>query len=149
MANEGHYYKLTFRVLQSSESGSTPTARVYSIVTCTGEKWRGLIKNGDKVPIVTGSNGKDTEYQYLEVGTDIDARSSSDDNNEFQADVTANISSVTRHDTIEESSEPVIRQSNWNSRVTVPIGKPTIIFSSDNVSDKGKTELELTATPIK
>jgi hypothetical protein len=56
---------------------------------------------------------------------------------------------VTRHDTIEESSEPVIRQSNWNSRVTVPIGKPTIIFSSDNVSDKGKTELELTATPIK
>jgi hypothetical protein len=42
----------------------------------------------------------------------------------------------------------IIRQTSWDSNVTVPIGKPTIIFSADNSADKGKTELELTAVPI-
>jgi hypothetical protein len=33
--------------------------------------------------------------------------------------------------------------------VVVALDKPTIIFISDNTSDTGKTELELTATEIK
>ena len=44
---------------------------------------------------------------------------------------------------------PVIRQLSWQSDVVVPIGRPTVIFTSDNPSDTGKTELELTATEIK
>jgi hypothetical protein len=33
--------------------------------------------------------------------------------------------------------------------VIVTMGKPTIVFTSDNPSDTGKTELELTATEVK
>ena len=43
---------------------------------------------------------------------------------------------------------PLFRQTKWDSNVAVPLGKPTILFTSDNVSDAGKTELELTATEI-
>jgi hypothetical protein len=33
--------------------------------------------------------------------------------------------------------------------VIVPVGKPTVIFSSDDVASKGQMQLELTASPIK
>ncbi len=53
---------------------------------------------------------------------------------------------VAAHKTI---PAPVFRALSWQSDVIVTMGRPTIIFISDNVSDTGKTELELTATEIK
>jgi hypothetical protein len=44
---------------------------------------------------------------------------------------------------------PILRQTRWESSVVVTLDKPTLIFISDNISDTGKTELELTATEIK
>jgi hypothetical protein len=44
---------------------------------------------------------------------------------------------------------PIVRQTRWESSVVVTLDKPTILFISDNTSDTGKTELELTATEIK
>jgi hypothetical protein len=43
---------------------------------------------------------------------------------------------------------PVIRANRWSANVMVPITKPSIIFSSDNLQDKGKLQVELTATRI-
>ena len=31
----------------------------------------------------------------------------------------------------------------------LPLGKPTVIFSSDDVASKGQMQLELTATPVR
>jgi hypothetical protein len=44
--------------------------------------------------------------------------------------------------------KPIVRNIRWVSWVTIPINKPTIIFSSDNNANKGRTELELTAVPV-
>jgi hypothetical protein len=30
----------------------------------------------------------------------------------------------------------------------LPIGKPSIVFSSDNLENKGKMQVEVTATPM-
>jgi hypothetical protein len=43
---------------------------------------------------------------------------------------------------------PVIRQNRWSSSVIVPLGKPTTIYSSDDITSKRKVQIELTATPI-
>jgi hypothetical protein len=44
---------------------------------------------------------------------------------------------------------PMIQQNKWNSQVVVILGKPTVLFSSDEVTSKRTLELELTATEIK
>jgi hypothetical protein len=43
---------------------------------------------------------------------------------------------------------PTIRQNRWVSTVAVPLKKPTVIFSSDDLTSKRQMQLELTATPI-
>jgi hypothetical protein len=48
-----------------------------------------------------------------------------------------------------DAPAPVIRQVKWNAPVIVPLGKPTVIFSSDDPSSKRQMQLELTARPIK
>ena len=45
-------------------------------------------------------------------------------------------------------SAPMIRQNRWTSNVVVPLKKPTVIFSSDDLTTKHQMQLELTATPI-
>jgi hypothetical protein len=45
------------------------------------------------------------------------------------------------------SPRPIIRQNRWSSYVTVPIKKPTIVFSSDDNTTKHIMQLEVTATP--
>jgi len=37
--------------------------------------------------------------------------------------------------------------AEWSSNVIVPIGKPTVIFSSDDVTTKGQMQLELSSSP--
>jgi hypothetical protein len=46
------------------------------------------------------------------------------------------------------ANDPVIRQSLWQGSVVIPIGKPTVAFSSDTVDSKGGMQLVVTATPL-
>jgi len=41
-----------------------------------------------------------------------------------------------------------VRQNKWGSIVLVALRKPTVIFSSDDLTSKHQVQLELTATPI-
>ncbi len=149
------YYKLVFRVIAVGDEGTASSSRAYSQVIVAdhdGKNGRpSEIRTGDKVPVASGSltPGVSTQFQYIDVGTEIDTSGATDNDGALQAFITARLSSVGKPNVQNAAlNQPVIRQCKWDSRVTVPIGKPTIIFSSDNPSDKGKTELELTATPI-
>jgi hypothetical protein len=42
----------------------------------------------------------------------------------------------------------VIRQNKWDSSVLIPVGKPTLVFSADDLDSKGKMQVELTATKV-
>jgi hypothetical protein len=57
--------------------------------------------------------------------------------------VDTDISSVAQ-----ESNPPVVRQNKWDSNVTVPLRKPVVVFSSDDLTSKHQMQLEITATPI-
>lgn len=150
-----HYYLLKFRVLNISPEGKVTNSRSYSETTASGPKSEhsSSIRTGDRVPVVTGhySTGNSTEqhaqYQYIDIGTKIDASRAEIIDQMLRLHVTANISSMSTA-TPGSAGQPIIRQTSWDSNVTVPVNKPTIIFSSDNSADKGKTELELTAVPI-
>jgi hypothetical protein len=150
---EGHFYRLVFKVIDSTVDGKPATTRTYSEVistytpsTVNNEELNttGQIRTSDKVSVHNGTGPANP----VDIGTNIDTHSTTDEDGFLHTRVTAEISSVAAAPS-QTSGEPVIRQCRWSSRVTVPIGKPTVIFSSDNASDRGKTELELTATPVR
>lgn len=151
------YFRLTFRVLNISPEGKMVDSKSYNEIIVSGPKSYAAssIRTGDRVPIATGSYGGNiqsslvnTQFQYIDIGTDIDATKAEIIDQTLCLHIAANISGMSASKLLGNVHEPVIRQTKWESNVTVPIGKPTLIFSSDDSSDKGKTELELTATPI-
>ena len=152
-----HYFKLTFRVLDISATGKITDARSYREIIASGLKSSNTssIRNSDRVPVITGGHASsgminslvNTQYQYYSVGTKIDANLAAVAGDFLSLHITASISSMSILPP-GNAELPIVRQTSWDSNVTVPVGKPTIIFSSDNSADKGKTELELTATQI-
>lgn len=141
------YFQLTFRVLDTSAEGRVTNSRSYSEMFTTGPKseFTGSIRTGDRVAVATGAGS--LQFQYIDIGTKIDANRAEVVDRMLRLHVTADISSMST--TAPGSPEkPVIRHTSWDSNVIVPIGKPTLILSADNSADRGKTELELTAVPI-
>jgi len=136
-AEQPKYYHLDFAVKQL-DSGKAIGARHYSATTAVGQK--GVIRTGNKVPVQAGSP---TGLTFIDVGVNIDCTAAKEIEGNLPVNVTAEISSAAT-----ASNPPLIRQTKWSANVIVPIGKPTVIFSSDDVSTKGQMQLELTATPI-
>ncbi len=44
--------------------------------------------------------------------------------------------------------QPVIRQNKWQASVLIPIGKATVVFTSDSLDSKGSMQVVVTATPL-
>jgi len=45
-------------------------------------------------------------------------------------------------------NDPVIRQNMWQASVLIPIGKRTVVFSSDALENKGGMQLSITANRL-
>jgi hypothetical protein len=147
------HLKLVFRLLQLNANGKIINSRTYSsLITAEGDHppfAEAQIRSGDRVPYAN-EGGK---FDYEDVGTNIDADQAFVRDDRLTMHVSAQASSVVK--VSEGQSQPThfllpfIRRTSWGANVSVPFDKPTIIFASDNPSDTGKTELELTATEIK
>jgi hypothetical protein len=141
------HYKLTYRLLDLSGDNKITSAHSYTTVVVVDDIHAATakIRNGDNIPVPVGPGS--SQYNYREVGTNIDTSQAKTYERRLSADVFADLTNVVKLP--ENPSAPVIRHVLWNSNVVVTMDKPTIIFTSDNTSDAGKTELELTATLIK
>ena len=156
----GPHLKLVYRTLQVGEDGKSVSSHSYStiVVANTGHASESQlrsdesqIRSDDKIPIVTSSSNGDTQYQYQVVGTDIDTYGAKLSGNQLTVNLSVNLNEIAKSEVTagKPISAPVVRQLKWQSDVIVTLGKPTIVFTSDNPSDTGKTELELTAAEIK
>jgi hypothetical protein len=154
------HVKLVCRAIQIGADGKVVSSHSYStiVVANTGHASSSKIRSNDKVPIATGSYGDDvksslvnTQYQYVDVGTNIDTRGAKLNSDQLTLNLSVEVSVVAKNEDAADKSihSPIIRALSWESDVIVTVGKPTIVFTSDNPSDTGKTELELTATEIK
>lgn len=142
------HYKITYRLLEVGEDGKITNSRAYfAIIGAGGDSAPAKIRTGDKLPIPVGGNG--SEVQYQDIGTDIDTFHPRIYDRQLGLQVSAALSSVAKSAPSLVPHVPIFRQTKWESSVVVTLDKPTIIFISDNTSDTGKTELQLTATQIK
>lgn len=140
------HFKLLFRLIQLNSDGKIINTRSYTTDLAVGGKqpWQNTsIRSGDRVPIQV----KTGEYDYTDVGTNIDVNKPVFENGELTMQVSAQSSAVIAGST-QPYNLPLTRSTSWRSDVTVTPGKPAIIFSSENPNDAGKLELELTATQV-
>ena len=143
------FYKLDF-VIRELQDGKIVNTRNF-VLSLSQTQPSGSVRTGDKVPVSTasiGSNGLvNTQFTYIDVGVNIDCRLMRVIDNQLELTVTADVSSVANQGG-SPSDRPTITTNKWNAGATIPLRKPTILFSADGASAKRQMQLEVTATPI-
>jgi hypothetical protein len=146
-AQSEHFYHLDFVVEDVNAEGKVVNSRRFSTTVSTVSHGTNSIRSGSKIPILTGSTGGDTQFQYEDVGASFDIRDAHEVSGQIAFELTTALSSVaTAMDP--NLHEPVIRENKWQASVMVPIGKQTVVFNSDSVDSKGSTRVLITATSI-
>lgn len=152
-----HFYRLHFAVAEFDAAGKISNTRIYEETIEAGGHPAGdqQIKTGSRVPIATGSYTSstastlaNTQFQYIDLGVNLDVRDAAEHGEKLGFRLKAEISSIAHQTEIGGVGEPVIRQNVWDSLVLVAIGKPTVVFSSDDLDSKGKMQVEVTATKV-
>ncbi len=159
-ASPQHFYRVQFAVAELDAAGKATNTRSYEETVATTGSGHVVgdqqIKTGSRVPIATGShatNGNpanlaNTQFQYIDLGVNLDVHDATEHGDKLSFRLKAEVSSVARQTDIGGVGEPVIRQNVWDSTVLVPIGKPTVVFSADDLDSKGKMQVEVTATRV-
>jgi len=152
-----NFYHLHFAVEELNAAGQVTNTRTYDeivrTVTQHDHLYNQQIKTGSRVPIATGSYGSNpatasTQFQYIDLGVNLEVRSVKEEPKSLSFELNASIESIARQTQIAGTNEPVIRQDSWDSLVIVPIGKPTVVFSSDDLDSTGRMQVQVTATRI-
>lgn len=151
-----HFYHLVFVVQELDAAGKPVNSRTYTTNVNTDRNFRGSVRTGSRIPIPTGSygeaSGKDgtltnVQYQYIDIGISFDLRRVVEIGREISLDLSADVSSVA--DALDARiHHPVIRQNKWQASALIPLGKPTVVFSSDSLDSKGSLQVTVTATPL-
>jgi len=153
-----HYYHLQFVIQELGPDGKPTNSRTYSTTVSTGRTDHyGAIRTGSRVPIITGAyhgpNGAsesklEFQYQYLDVGVSIDTQNVHEANGQLSFLLKTEVSALAdpAHSSPSElPNDPVIHQNSWQASVIIPIGKPTVVFSSDALENKGGMQVSVTA----
>ncbi len=137
-------YRLTFTIAET-DGGKRTGAERYSMIAVSGEKT--VLKQGSRVPIVTGSGSTDTpgpQVQYLDVGLHIEATV------DGRGDSLRLRTKVEQTGLSDEKSgvgsqDPVLRQTVLDGEATLAPGKPLLLGSLDVPGNTRKQEIEVVA----
>ncbi len=138
-----HYYRLNY-VLRESDDGKTLNQREFTMNVSADpvegrEHTSWNLRTGTKFPVNTGK-----ELNYIDVGVNIDTWARESESGALQLEVTTAISSVAAETA--NSGSPTIREVKVHSAVLAPIGKPTVVFTSDDPASRHQFELQVTPT---
>ncbi|QMV17609.1 hypothetical protein GOB94_01990 [Granulicella sp. 5B5] len=148
-------YRLTYTVA-TMDDGKNIGTQHFSFVAVDGQ--RATMKEGDKVPVVTGSystgaavsdpGAAQTQFTYLDVGMNFDATVSSLANGvSLQSKVEQ--SSIGPTNTIAGVAEPVVRQSVVQVSSVVPLGKPLMLGSIDIPNSTRRLDVDVMVEQLK
>jgi hypothetical protein len=149
-----HYYHLDYVVQELAADGKPVNSRAYATTISTDRNdTNTFIRTGSRIPIITGSKpgasgSEKSEIQYIDVGIQFSTHGVHEIGNQLAISVGAEVTSLADTPGSITSDDPVIRQHSWSGTVLVPIGKPTVVFSSDALENKGSMQLVLTAKPL-
>jgi hypothetical protein len=140
-----HYYHLEFVIEEVEADGKPVNSRRYSTTVGTGPRNGMSIRTGSRIPIATGLQ---SQYQYIDVGVNFDVEEVHEVGSLLAINLTADLTGQAES-TDPGLHQPIIRQNKWHAPVLIPIGKPTVAFTSDSLDDKGGTRVVVTATALR
>lgn len=146
-AQDARFYRLDFNVKELDDTKVVSTKKystTIGVFADTKYNRNAQIRAGSRVPYQVQPNST----QFADVGVNIDCQDAREVNGQFVVHVNAELSSVPAQEG-PITTFPLIRQNRWAALATVDVGKPTLLFSSDDLNSKRKMQLELTATLIK
>ena len=139
-------YKLDYVFFELQDNKRVNT-RSYTILVRVTNK--AVLKLGARVPIAVGSK-EENQIQYLDIGQNIDCRVRQELDSAIDLETTADTSSVvTEPQPSNRTGDPVIRQVKWDMENVVPLGKPTLLGSSDEIDGTRRFQIEVTATKVR
>ena len=142
-------YRLTF-TFADSDNGKRVGIQHISMIVAAGQ--RTVLKQGDKIPVATGTYGKgsdpmQTQFQYLDIGMNLDA-TLEDTPNGLQLKSKVEQSSLGEPSTIAGIQEPVIRQTDIEGTSKLSPGKPLTLGSIDVTGTTRHIDIEVVAEPM-
>lgn len=143
-------YRVTYTITEN-DNGQSTGKRSVALTVVSGEKSE--LKQGIRIPIVTGISGagassQSSEVQYQDVGLTIEARL-----NGPPDDLTLH-TRLAQSNLSEEHSglgaqDPVIRQATLEGTSTLAQGKPTVLGSLDIPGSTRHEEIEVTTELVR
>ena len=142
-------YRLTYTLIES-DNGRRVGVQHFAMVVVTGQQV--VMKQGDKIPILTGNFNKDsttqqTEFTYIDVGMNIDAtldRFAGGLRLRSQVEQSSAVSPLPNS----VAQDPVIRQSKLQGTSVLTPGKPQTVGSIDIVGSTRHIDIEVIAEPL-
>ena len=149
-----HYYHLDFVVQEVGENGKPVNSRTYSCTVSTARNERDSVRIGSRVPMATGSLGNgnaivNTQFQYQDIGVNFDVSEVHEVGGKLAMNLGAEVSSIGPTTHIGGPNgpvEPAKHQKSWHTPVLIPIGKSTVVFTSDDLDGKGSMRVVVTAS---
>jgi hypothetical protein len=131
-------------VVRETEGGKVVNSRSYFMTVASPSHERSDIRTNSQVPVQMSADS----WTRMGISTNFDCSDVREAPGGLSLTVSANINSIFEGPSSDESHRPIVRSNDWHSTVLLPIKKPTIVFSSDDVSSKRQMQVEITATPI-
>ena len=142
-------YRLVY-TLTESDSGKRIGVQHFAMVVVTGQQV--TLKQGDKVPVLTGSYDKNsssqqTEFTYLDVGMSFDSTLDRFANGLRLRSVVLK-SSLAESQVNAPGQDPIVRQVELKGTSVIVPGKPQILGSLDIDGSTRHVEVEVIAEPL-
>ncbi len=152
-ATPERYYRLNLVLEEINDAGKVTNTRSFVETVMTGRGGpNGQIRTGSRIPIQTGAHDGSTQFQYIDLGVNFDVRQVKEIGDKLAFFLSAEVSSLADNNAGGASAnlrgDPVIRQNKWDSSVLIPVGKPAVVYSADDLDSKGKMQVEVTATRV-
>jgi hypothetical protein len=147
-------YQITV-TLKITDHGKLTTDQTFTLAVANhvhgGDFDRPSVRDGDRVPIVTGGEGSNLQFQYVDVGTNIDVQNLLKLGSLLE--MTLRIESSTAVPSGEAShkdlpGDPILRTLRYTLVPIISLGKLTTIYSSGDGVSSQKVEIQLLANPL-
>ncbi len=146
--------KRTYRItwtLADSDSGKRSGVQHFSMVVVTGQRVQ--MKQGDKIPVATGSyssekSSQETQFTYLDIGINLDATIDQFAEGLRLRSKFEQSSVAPTHQTIMGVEEPIVQQSVLEGTSVIIPGKPLVLGGIDVAGTTRHIDVEVVAEPL-
>lgn len=142
-------YRLTYTITET-DAGKPAGTQHFALVVAAGGKTQ--LKQGDKVPVVTGSfnegsSNANSQVQYLDVGLNVDASLDAySDGLRLRSKIEQ--SSVADQKSGIGTQDPIVRQTSLDVISTLTQGKPLVLGTLDIPGTTRREQIEVVFEPV-